>query len=132
MLKFANLLVILECNLIWGGNDLQKNKLLLVAGILGTAYLVYLVSHFAGSMGAADQAEAVGGAMATAIATPHMICVGLAVVFNWLGFFGGYPWGALVAGILYSVSVLFMFIYAPFVLVQLILCFIAFGKMKKA
>ena len=132
MLNFINLLVILKCNHILGGNILKKNKLLLVAGFLGAAYLIYLISHFAGSMATADQAEAVGGAVATAIATPHIICVGLAAVFNWLGFFGGYPWGALVAGILYSVSVLFMFIYAPFVLVQLILCFIAFGKMKKA
>ena len=112
---------------------MKKSKLLLVAGILGVAYLVYLISYFVGGMASAgDDIELAAGGLAAAIVMPHMVCVALAVVFNWLGWTLNAPWGALVAGILYAVSMVLMFLYAMFVVVQMILCFIAFAKMKKA
>ena len=40
--------------------------------------------------------------------------------------------GALVAGILYAVAILCMFLYAMFVLLEMIFCFVAFAKMKQA
>lgn len=39
-------------------------------------------------------------------------------------------WAALVAGILYAVSILLIFIFGIFVIIQMILCFVAFSKMK--
>ena len=53
------------------------------------------------------------------------------MVFNWLGWALKARWGALVAGILYAVSIVFMFLYTPFVILELVFCFVAFGQMKK-
>lgn len=112
---------------------MKKSKLLLVAGLLGAAYLIYLVCYFVGSMASAgDGIELAAGGLATAIVMPHMVCVALAVAFNWLGWFLNAPWSALVAGILYAVSMVLMFLYALFVVVQMVLCFIAYAKIKKA
>ncbi len=40
-------------------------------------------------------------------------------------------WAALVSGILYAVSILLMFWSTHLVIVQMILCFVAFSRMKK-
>lgn len=111
---------------------MKRSKLLLVAGILGTLYLVYLITYFAGGLASSSSnTEVIAGGIATAVVMPHMVCVGIAVIFNWLGWAMKARWAALVAGILYAVSMVCMFIYAMFVVVQMILCFVAFAKMKK-
>ncbi|MCQ4935790.1 MULTISPECIES: hypothetical protein [Anaerotignum] len=110
----------------------KKSKLLLVSGILGTLYLIYLITYFMGGMATDDQAQVIAGGIATMLVMPHMLCVGIAVIFTWIGWALRARWGALVAGILYSVSILAMFIYAPFVIIQLILSFVGFAKMKKS
>ena len=76
---------------------MKKSKLLLVAAILGTAYLIYLISYFTGAIGE----EAVSGTIATALVTPHMVCVGIAAIFNWIGWAMSVRWGALVADLFY-------------------------------
>lgn len=111
---------------------MKKSKLLLIAGIIGTAYAIYLVSYFLSVNDASiSSSEQLGGILATALVMPHMAIVWIAVIFNWLGFFLNVRWGALVAGILYAVAILFFFMYFMFVIVEMILCFVAFGKMKK-
>lgn len=111
---------------------MKKSKLLLIAGILGTAYAIYLVSYFLNVNGASTSStEQLGATLATALVMPHMAIVWIAVIFNWLGFFLNARWGALVAGVLYVVAILFFFLYFMFVIVEMILCFVAFGKMKK-
>ncbi len=110
---------------------MKRNNCLLVAAILGTLYVLYLIVYFAGAMSDAPDTETtIGAGIATALVMPHMICVAIAVIFNWVGWSCRVRWGALVAGILYAVSMLLMFLYALFVLPQMILCFIAFAKMK--
>ncbi len=109
---------------------MKKSKLLLAAAILGTLYIVYLISYFVGGVSSSEGAEAVGAGIATAIVMPHMLLVALAVIFNWIGWLFNARWGALTAGILYAVSILMMFIYAIFVILQMIFCFVAFAKMK--
>ena len=47
---------------------MKRSKLLLVAGILGGAYLIYLISYFTGSVATSEGAEAIGAGIATAIA----------------------------------------------------------------
>lgn len=110
----------------------KKSKLLLVSGILGTLYLIYLITYFMGGMATDDQTQAIAGGLATMLVMPHMLCVGVAVIFTWIGWALRARWGALVAGILYSVSILAMFLYAPFVIIQLILSFVGFAKIKKS
>ena len=98
---------------------MKKSKLLLAAAILGAAYFIYLISYFTGAIGE------------TALVTPHMICVGIAAIFNWIGWAMSVRWGALVAGILYAVSIVLMPIYFMFVIIQMILCFVGFAKLKQ-
>ncbi len=50
--------------------------------------------------------------------------------FNWLGWALKARCAALVAGIMYVVSILCMFMYALFVILEMIFCFVAFAKMK--
>lgn len=111
---------------------MKKSKLLLAAGIIGTLYLIYLISYFTNAVSSTDGAEAIGAGIATALVMPHMVCVIIAVIFNWLGWAFKARWGALVAGIMYAVSMVCMFLYAIFVLLEMIFCFVAFAKMKNA
>lgn len=110
---------------------MKKSKLLLVAGILGTVYLIYLISYFSSGVASSQGAEAIGVGIAAALVAPHMVCVGIAVIFNWLGWALKARWAALVAGIMYAVSIVCMFLYAMFVVLQMILCFVAYAKMKQ-
>ena len=111
---------------------MKRNILLLIAGILGLCYVIYLVSHFGGSMASSSSdAELAGAGIATALVAPHMICVIIAVVFNIVAWVGNIRWAALVAGIMYAVSMVCFFLYALFVIVQMILCFVTYAKMGK-
>lgn len=111
---------------------MKRSKLLLIAAILGTAYAIYLVTYFMGAVGETSGAEQVGAGLATALVMPHMAFVWLAVIFNWLGFALKAKWAALVAGILYAVAIVLFFMYFMFVIVEMILCFVGYAKMKKA
>lgn len=110
---------------------MKKSKLLLVAGILGTIYLIYLAVYFGGAVSGSDGADAISAGLATMLVAPHIVCVGVAVIFNWIGWALKARWGALTAGILYAVSIVCMFMYAIFVVIEMVLCFMAFAKMKK-
>ena len=61
-----------------------------------------------------------------------MFYVGLAALFSWIGWALRARWAALVAGILYAVSIVCMFLYAAFVLLEMIFCFVAFANMQRA
>ena len=83
----------------------KRSALLLIAGVLGILYLLYSVNDGSGT------AEAIGAGIATAIVFPHLICAGVAVIFNILAFFMRHQAFALVAGILYSVAMLLFPLY---------------------
>ena len=111
---------------------MKKSKLLLIAGILGTAYVIYGVLHFMGAVGSSAGTEQAGAVIASLLVAPHLICAGIAVVFNWIGYLTKARWAALTAGILYAVSMVLFPLYFMFVVIQTILCFVAFSRMKKA
>lgn len=79
----------------------------------------------------AEGAEAVGGAIATALVTPHMIMFLIGAIFGWVGFVGKKSWGALVAAILYSVGTLFFLVYFMFGVPILVLGFVGYSMQKK-
>lgn len=108
------------------------NKCLLVSFVLGVLYAIYIVAYFNGAIGGSEGAEQAGAAIATALATPHMICTVLAVIFNGLGLFMNKRGFALTGGILYAVAIVMFIPYFMFVIVQMILSFVGFAKMKKA
>lgn len=106
---------------------------LLISAILGVAYAIYIIVYF-GSVGSNAQnvSEAIGTGIATALVLPHIICTVIAVIFNILAWALNKKAFALVAGILYAVAAVLFFLYALFVIVQMILCFVGFAKLRKA
>ena len=108
----------------------KRSKLALISWVLSLLYLIYLISHFLGGVGSTTGAEQVGAAIATALIFPHMLAVGIGLLFNMLGYFLHNRIFVLVGAILYSVSILLFMMYFMFVIVQMILSYIAFAKMK--
>lgn len=110
----------------------KRSILSFLAGILGAAYAIYILSYIAKAGGnmPSGSAQAAGTAIGMLLILPHAIVASLAAFFNVLGWLGRIRWSTLVAGILYGVAALFMPLYAMFVLVQCVLCFIAFARMK--
>jgi len=111
----------------------KKNVLLLISWIIGLLYTVYLVYYMA-STADASQAESsayqAGTAIGIMIIMPHAAFCGLAVIFNLLGWAMNKSWAALVAGILYAVALVLMPLYFFGVVVEIILCFIGFAKIR--
>ena len=111
---------------------MKKSKLLLVSWILGALYSVYIVFYFFNSTASqADATAAIGAGIATMIVMPHMLCVILATLFNILGWAMNKRGFALTGAILYTVSIALFPLYFMFVIIQTILSFVGFAKMKK-
>lgn len=110
------------------------NKPLLIALIIGAAYLVYSLVYWSGAnAGSGSSSEQLGAAVATAMVMPHLVLVALAVVFNALATFLKKSAFALTAGILYAVAmVLFIPYFFFFVIAEMILCFVGYSQLKKA
>lgn len=96
-----------------------------LATILTVVYSIYIVSYF-GSAGMED----LGGALAAMLVTPHMVCVVVAAAFSLVGLFATKRWAILVAGILMAVAAALFPAYASLVIVQSILFFISYARMK--
>lgn len=110
----------------------KLNKCLLIALVIGVIYLVYAFVHFGGAItGSANDAEAVGAGIATALVMPHLVCTLIAVVFNALGLFLKRQGFALVAGILYAVAMALFPLYFFFVIIEMILSFVGYSQLKK-
>ena len=109
----------------------MRSKVLCISNALATIYAVYLIVYFFGGTMNASGAEAVGGAIATALVTPHMLMFLIGAVFGWLGFFIKKSWAALVAGILYAVGTLFFLAYFMFGVPLLVLGFVGYANQKK-
>lgn len=106
----------------------------MLAAVLGTAYLAYIISYFLGQNvdAAGSTAEAVGAGLATMLVLPHIVCVCCAVLMNWLGVLLRRTSGFLLAGgILYLVGGAIFFMYFVFVVLQAILCFVGYARRKK-
>lgn len=109
----------------------MRSKILLITNILASIYTIYLITYFGGSIINSSGAEAVGGAIATALVTPHMFMFLIGAIFGWIGFFFKKSWGALVGAILYSAGTLLFLAYALFGVTILVLGFIGYAKQKK-
>lgn len=109
----------------------KRSKVLFVGTLLASAYVIYLMVHFGSSMTSSDSSEAIGGAIATALVTPHMLFIGLGAIFSWIGFFLRKSWGALVGAILYCVGAIIFLVYAVFCVPLIILGFVGYAKQKK-
>lgn len=108
----------------------KKSVLLLISAILGVLYALYSVAYWAGAGSGMSGAEAIGAGIATVIVMPHMICAVLAAIFNVLGWAMNSRGFALTGAILYAVAAALFPMYAMFVLIQMILSFVGFARMK--
>lgn len=110
---------------------MKKNKCLLISFILGLIYSIYIFAYFTGAIGSTSGAEQLGAGLATAIVMPHMIVTVLATIFNGLGCFMNKSGFALTGAILYAVAMVLFPMYFFFVIIQMILSFVGFAKVRK-
>lgn len=109
----------------------KRSVLLLISAIIGVLYILYSISYWTGAnTGSGDAVEAVGAGLATALVMPHLICTGIAVLFNILGWAMNHRGFALTGAILYAVAIVLFFAYFMFVIVEMILSFVGFAKLK--
>ena len=69
--------------------------------------------------------------LVSSIVMPHLLCVWAAAIVSIIGFFGRKNWAMITSGILMAVSALLMRAYAPMVIIQTVLFFIAYVRMSK-
>ena len=104
------------------------SKTALVSFVIGLAYLIYACIYFFGtSAGGTEQAGAI---IATAIVMPHIIATGIAVIFNGLGTFMQKRACVLVGAIMYAVAMVLFPMYFMFVVIEMVLSFIGYARMK--
>lgn len=109
----------------------KRSIMLWVATVLATAYSIYLICYFVGGTASSSGTDALAGAIATTLVTPHMILFSIGAVFGWVGVFAKKAWSALVAAILYSVGTVLFLVYAMFGVPILILAFIGYANQRK-
>lgn len=113
----------------------KKKKLsvpLLISLIIGVAYLIYFAVVWTGtSSEMTGTAEQIGAGIATILVAPHVICTLVAVIFNALGLFLRKRGFALTGAILYTVAMVLFPVYFMFVIIEMILSYVGFAKMKK-
>lgn len=114
------------------GSKQKKNTLLIIALVIGVAYLIYSLVYWSGAAsGDGSNAEQAGAAIATVLVMPHLVMTFLAVVFNAFGVFLNKRGFALTGAILYAVAMVLFPAYFMFVIIEMILSFVAFAQMKK-
>ena len=111
----------------------KLSKCLLISFILGVLYLIYSATYWSGAAGSgASTAEQLGSGLATAIVMPHLVFTALAVIFNGLGLVRQKARDfALTGAILYTVALVLFPVYFMFVIIQMILSYVGFARMKK-
>lgn len=110
----------------------KPNTLLLILSIIGNIYAGILLCDLINKLTTAENnLYGLGQILGTMITAPQVILTIIGVIFSWIGVSNGMSRNALVAGILYSVSVVFRITELLFVLPQMILCFVAYSQMSK-
>lgn len=115
-------------------NEKQKNYgivLLTIAGAMTAFYIFSTVPEvFHLNVTAGDVFEQIGTGIGTAIVTPHFYLVFIAFLSNIVSVICLKKGVVLFTGIMYIVSGAIFFIYAPFVIIQALLCFGAYARIK--
>lgn len=111
---------------------MKRNKLLLVSLIIGVIYLIYSAWYWSGAnAGSGSDAAQAGAALATALVMPHLAMTVIAVILNAIAYFANKSGLALAAAILYTVALVLFVGYFMFVVVEMVLCYVAFAQMHK-
>ncbi|MBS3991536.1 MAG: hypothetical protein KGZ51_05630 [Erysipelothrix sp.] len=109
---------------------MKKSKLLLVSWVLSAIYVVYLVSYFSSVFSGSTGSEQVGVGLAGIIIFPHALATFIGLIFNFFGWSMHKRGFALTGAILYSVAMFLFPIYFFFIIIQTVISYVAFAKMK--
>ena len=112
----------------------KRSVILFIACVISTICLIYLVSYMGGTtdkMKTMSSAEKIGTSIAMGLASPSVLVSGIGTLFAWLGWLFKMRGFALTAGILFAVAMLLMIPWFMFNIIQMILCFVAFARMKQ-
>lgn len=110
----------------------KKSVLLITSAVIATLYTIYLIYYFTSGLTDSSGTEALGGAIAGMMMTPHLIATAVAALLNWIAALMNKQGLALAAVILYVVAACAFFLYALFLLPSIILTFIGYLRMRKA
>lgn len=114
---------------------MKRSKILLAAVIIGVLMLIFSWSYISDTFGSlaseTESAALIGKSIGMVLVLPHQLLATLACLFAVIGWISNRRWAALVAGILYSVALLAMVAWFYFVVVQLILCYVAYAKIPR-
>lgn len=106
---------------------MRKSKLLLVSWILSVIYSVMLLKYFSEISSSGEVVDA----FATILLYPHIVVVLMGLLFNILGWSLHKAGYALTGAILYTVGIVLMPIYIFFIIIQTILSYVAYVRMKR-
>ncbi|MDO4778496.1 MAG: hypothetical protein Q4A42_02950 [Tissierellia bacterium] len=109
---------------------MKKNKLSLIALILGVISLALISSALFGSRANGD-AQKIGEAIGKAIVLPSAICTFVAVLLNAIGYFTVNKTLTLISAIFYVLALVLMPLWGFLGIPSMILQFIAYSKIKK-
>lgn len=118
----------------------KRSVLLLIALIIVVGYLILQGQNYSSGLKALEPeatttnqaAEQAGTAIGMTLLLPHIILVVLGAIFNAVAWLGKQRWAALTAAILYTVGGVLGFVNFLFLIVPMILCYVAYGKSKPA
>ena len=100
--------------------------------VLAIVYALYFSSSLVGAnAGAGTDGEAVGAALATLLALPHLLIVWVGVIFGILGFFMRKVGFTLTAAILYASAAVLFLIWGFLLIPSIVLGFIGYADQKK-
>ncbi len=104
---------------------MKRSIIELLCAASGTCYTLYIFDYFA-------QRGDVGGAIAAALVTPHMMACALGSIFAWIAFFNCSKGLALTAAIMFTVAAFLFSMYAPLVLPMIVLGFLGYWRICAA
>ncbi len=103
---------------------------LLLSVIIGVFLLIFTWIYISDTL---DSSSAgIGASIAAVLVLPHQILSTLACFFAALGWALNVRWAAMVAAILYTIALAVMPPWFSFVVVQMVLCYVAFVRMGRA
>ncbi|NLB21993.1 MAG: hypothetical protein GX833_01855 [Clostridium sp.] len=109
----------------------KRSNMVLISMVLTAAYLIYSIVYWGkASSAGAESAEQVGAGLAMMLVFPHLLLTVFGFIFNLLAYFMRHRGFTLVSAIIYAVAILVFMPYFMFLMIQMILMFVAFAKLK--
>ena len=116
-------------------SSVRRSRLLLAACVIGTLSLIltvyYMISVTGNALKTDDAIQGLGTVLAMGLATPFAVAGGIATVFAWIGYGTLRRGFVLTAAILYSIAIVLLFVWFYLVIVQMILCYVSYARMKR-